>query len=300
MSEISRRAPSPSWNAQSTAPAATAAANSNRWFWVKFKPLVTARHNCRMATLVKQHARRQPGGKTRADKAPSHIEFLQRFKGSLPETIARSDINTLNTGLGHLFARLRKARRLFDKQKDGGRAAAFTALGAMWQFIVLFESPHAQLLHVPILTLQNALAALEDNNVRPILKPVARSGRGASSQAHATLMGFAVGTVRRLLQAGLDRKPAFEAVAKVLAQQGVRPQRGSGAITADTIRHWSDEVEADVGRRGTAARAFDSMFLPEENARFDALRPADARRQARGSLAHYVQQFPELRAGKPS
>ena len=42
MSEISRRAPSPSWNAQSTAPAAAAAANSNRWFWVKFKPLVTA------------------------------------------------------------------------------------------------------------------------------------------------------------------------------------------------------------------------------------------------------------------
>jgi DDE_Tnp_1-associated len=43
MSEISRRAPSPSWNAQSTAPAAAAAAaaNSNRWFWVKFKPLVT-------------------------------------------------------------------------------------------------------------------------------------------------------------------------------------------------------------------------------------------------------------------
>jgi hypothetical protein len=41
MSEISRRAPSPSWNAQSTAPAAAAAANSNRWVWVKFKPLVT-------------------------------------------------------------------------------------------------------------------------------------------------------------------------------------------------------------------------------------------------------------------
>jgi DNA invertase Pin-like site-specific DNA recombinase len=41
MSEISRRAPSPSWNAQSTAPAAAAAANSNRWSWVKFKPLVT-------------------------------------------------------------------------------------------------------------------------------------------------------------------------------------------------------------------------------------------------------------------
>src|SRR4029077_7368691 len=37
---ISRRVASPSWGALSTAPAAAATANSNRRFWVKFKPLV--------------------------------------------------------------------------------------------------------------------------------------------------------------------------------------------------------------------------------------------------------------------
>jgi hypothetical protein len=36
-----RRASSPSWNTQSTAPVAAATANSNRRFSVKFKPLVT-------------------------------------------------------------------------------------------------------------------------------------------------------------------------------------------------------------------------------------------------------------------
>jgi hypothetical protein len=237
--------------------------------------------------------------KTNAEEIPSHVDFVQRFTGTLPETIGQSDIDTLNAGLRHLFARLREARRLFHEEKDNGRAGAFTALGAMWQFVVLFKSPHSQLLQVPILALQNALAALEDNNVLPILEPVTRSGRGPSSQAYATLIGFTAGTVKRLVQAGEDRKHAFEAVAKLLAKQGVQSQRGSGAITANTIRHWCDEIEVDVGRRTTGAKAFYSMFLPEENSRFDELHPSEARRRALGSLAHYVKHlFPELRTGK--
>jgi hypothetical protein len=260
-----------------------------------------SRRSKRRVAAATDAAEKVHAGKASADKTPSHIEFIQRFAGSLPEKIDQSDIDTLNTGLGHLFARLREARRLFDEEKDNGRAAAFSALGAMWQFVMLFKSPRSQLLHVPILTLQNALAALEDNNVMPILKPVTRTGRSVSSQAHATLMGIAAGTVKRLLQAGMDRKRAFKAVADVLAQQGVRPQRGHGVITANTIRHWWDEVEVDVSRSQTAARAFDAMFLPEENMRFDALHPEEIRRRALGSVAHYVQQlFPELRTKKPS
>jgi hypothetical protein len=224
---------------------------------------------------------------------------VQRFKGTLPETIGQSDVRTLNAGLRHLFARLREARRLFDEEKDGGRAGAFTALGAMWQFVVLFKSPHSQLLQLPILVLQDALAALEHNNVRPILAPVGRPGRAPSSEAYASLIGFAAGTVKRLVQAGTDRKHAFEAVAKALAKQGVQSQRSSGAITANTIRHWCDEIKVDVAQQGTAAKAFRSMFSLEENRRFDELPPSEARQRALGSLAHYVEHvFPELRTGK--
>jgi hypothetical protein len=254
-----------------------------------------------MAKSAQQHPRRRRGGKTPTDKTPPHVEFVEQHKGTLPETITRRDIKILNAGLGHLFARLREARRQYDTEKDGGRAAAFTALAAAWQFIVLFRSPRSQFLQVPFLKLQDALAALEKNNVLPILKPVARRGRAPSSQAHVTLIGFAAGTVKRLLRAGMDREHALAVVAKTLAKQGVRSQRGAGAISATTVSGWYGEVESDADQSGTAARAFDSMFSPEENMRYGELPPADARQLALGSLVHYVKQlFPELHIHKPS
>ena len=70
-----------------------------------------------------------------------HLDFLRRRSGTLPETIAGSDLYDLNLALGFLFALLRQARRLYDKEGDNGRAAAFTALGALWQFLVLFKGP---------------------------------------------------------------------------------------------------------------------------------------------------------------
>ena len=228
---------------------------------------------------------------------PPHLVFSGRYKGTLPEIISKSDLETLNLGLGFFFTLLRKARRLYLEEGDSGRAAAFTALGAVWQFIALFKLPHAEHLQVPILQLQNALVALEQNNVLPIKKPIARRGRAASSHVYATMKGFAAGTVARLLEAGIDRKQAWTLVASELTKQGVRPDRGPGKITANTVRHWRDEVVSDVGRHGTAAMAYDSMFGAEENKKFDSLGTAEVQRFALTSLCNYVQElFPERRA----
>jgi hypothetical protein len=80
----------------------------------------------------------------------------------------------------------------------------------------------------------------------------------------------------------------------LLAKLGITPERGSGAITANTVRHWCEEVASDVSRRGTAALKYDSMFLPEENEKFQALSASDARRFCLASLRHYVEQiFPK-------
>jgi hypothetical protein len=241
--------------------------------------------------------------KTSSDDARPHLDFLDRAQGSLPETITESDLEALNLGLGFLFAWLRKAKQQYVDEADGGRGAAFTALGAMSQFIMLFNSPLAEYLHVPILKLLDALAALDQNNVLPILKPVARPGRAASSHAYAALKGHAAATVMRLRKLDLDPKQAFALVAKELTRLGVRPERGKGAITATTVRHWCDDVENDVGRRGTAAITYDKMFTDDENKRFHGLPPDEAKNFALGSLRRYVQQiFPELRAApvKPS
>jgi hypothetical protein len=80
------------------------------------------------------------------------------------------------------------------------------------------------------------------------------------------------------MQAGLAKTKACARVAKTLTQLGVRPERGPGQITATTIRHWCDEVAADVGRRSDAAIVYDGMFAEDERNRFLGL-SSDRERQ---------------------
>jgi hypothetical protein len=221
---------------------------------------------------------------------PAHVEFLLRCQGTLPEIITEANLETLNSGLRFLFARLREARQQFESERDGGRKGASTALAATWMFTVLFEGARAESLQVPILYLQDALDSLEKGRVLPILKQkrAPRGGRAPSSEVRAHLRGYAAGTVQRLMKTGLSRQDAFRAVAKRLSQLGVRPERGAGKFTADTVRHWYDEVAADVGRHGTEATMFDSMFTADEASRFSTLPPAQARSHALASLAGWV------------
>ena len=81
-------------------------------------------------------------------------------------------------------------------------------------------------LHMPLLKLQDALAALENNAVEPIIKPVPRKGRSVSSDARASLKGHVAGAVQRLCQAGLDQPEARRQVAKALVKLGIKPERG--------------------------------------------------------------------------
>jgi hypothetical protein len=221
-------------------------------------------------------------------------EFVAKAAGILPDTIREADLETLNSGLHFLFADLREAQRRFEAEEDG-RLGAFTALGAIWRFIVLFKAPHDQGLQVPVIRLQDALASLERNLVEPMLKPRPRRGRAPSSHAYATLRGNSAGTAELLFRTGLDRQQAHRIVANQLKEIGVQPERGSGKVTADTVRHWCVEVAADVGRRGTAAMAYDSMVADAEP-KISALTPEQARRWAIDSLAAFIQRlFPQLR-----
>jgi hypothetical protein len=225
------------------------------------------------------------------------IEFIDRMKGSLPEALTERDLETLNAALRFFFADLRAAWELFQASEDHGRAGAIKALAATWRFIALFQQPLSENLQLPILRLQDALAALDDNNISPMLIPVPRTGRAASSGTRAALKGHAAGAVARLMQAGVDRRQACEQVAKTLTQLGVRPERGSGEITATTIRHWCDEVSADVSRQGAAATLYDSMFTAEECRRFSGLSSlAERQSLAIKSLEGFVRAaLPELK-----
>jgi ParB-like chromosome segregation protein Spo0J len=223
------------------------------------------------------------------------IKFIDRMAGTLSEELTERDLETLNAALRFFFADLRGAWDQFQAGQD--RKGAIQALAAMWRLIALFKSPLAETLHVPILLLQDALCALDKNKVAPMLKPAPRSGRARSIGARAGLRGHAAGTVQHLMQAGLTQPQAYARLAKTLTKLGVRPERGPGQITATTIRHWCDEVAADVGRRSVAATVYDGMFTRDEHNRFLGL-SSDGERQSSAieSLEGFVRAvLPEVR-----
>jgi hypothetical protein len=217
-------------------------------------------------------------------------DFLDRTKGTLPEQIAAADLEKFNTGLGFFFSYLRGASEVYYQSADGGRRGAIIALDAAWRLVALFKQPLSENLFLPLLHLRDALGKLDEGTVAPMLtKPVRRRGRTTSTDARAALRGHAAGTVERLVEAGLPLEDARALVAEALNERGVRPERGSGQITARTVRTWCEEVAADVGRHGTAAIVYDGMFTDDERRRFSGL-PSDQRRSALAlnSLAGFV------------
>jgi hypothetical protein len=245
--------------------------------------------------------RTSPSGPT--DDRPVELieatEFLDRVKGTIPEQITAADLETLNKGLRFFFSKLRLASGLFRKSEDDQRHAAIVALDAAWRLVALFKQPVSENLFLPLLRLRDALQMLDEGTVSPmVVKSVRRRGRARSTDARTALRGHVAGTVIRLVEANVPLEEAHALVAKDLVKLGVRPERGSSAITARTVRGWCEEVAVDVGRRGAAAIVYDGMFTDDERRRFSSL-PSDQRRRALAlnSLAGFVQAHFPTKAG---
>jgi hypothetical protein len=160
---------------------------------------------------------------------------------NLLESIAPADLEALNHALAALFQELRSARSL-PPGETHGRLRAVVALGAAWRFLSRFEPVLTETLHVPLMNLHSALLALNENNVEPILKPTKRTGRATSSPRRYALIGIAVGAVQRLEWTGLSPLESDKAVATKLNAVGVKPARGKGNVTADTVRRWRERT----------------------------------------------------------
>jgi hypothetical protein len=223
------------------------------------------------------------------------FQEFQNLAGKLPEKIAPSDLDTVNSALRYLFIFLREASRQFYQEGDDGRSAAFYALAAYWMFVTAFRPAHSENLHLPILNLREALAGLDTNAVAPILKPIPRRGRSPSSVKHAVMRGHAAATVTVLMEIGFGRNEALTEVARVLAQIGIRPERGSGVVKAGTVRNWCNEVSSDVGRHGEAARQYDLWISrPEEHKKNSEMSKEARGRHALAVLAKWVRSvFPQ-------
>jgi hypothetical protein len=214
---------------------------------------------------------------------------------SLPENIAPTDLEALNQALTALFEDLRFAQNLPHSESHGRRSAA-VALIAAWRFLIRFQPVLAESLHVPLMSLHSALLALNENNVEPILKPTKRTGRATSSPSRYVLIGIAVGAAERLKWTGFSRTDANKAVATKLKALGVKPTRGKGGLTADTVRRWREQINAtqpllrslpqvlpsklsaeELGWINAAQNA-ENMLTDEWREKIRALAAADARR----------------------
>jgi hypothetical protein len=174
----------------------------------------------------------------------------------------RVQIKSIDEALGSLFANLEEANRLFVAGKDAGRNGAIEALNAVVQFLLFFDGTTH--LRQPLTALINALVSLNDGQVLPLLERQRRSGRSPASAARENDMATAAFIVHRLCQTGVEPNEAYERVAKVCREAGVKPARkgtknspGQEAeVTGRTVRYWCDKIKADIGCRSPAAQTF--------------------------------------------
>ena len=232
----------------------------------------------------------KPKPKIRSGNAGQRKTLADNARPLLPEKIRPADLKSFNEALKQFFARLRDVRRLPPGEMQG-RPGAKVALAATSEFLLNFDVVRAESFQVPLLGLQSALRALDDNNAVPLLKPTRTSagGRAPDSPARQALIGIAVGAVGRLRWTQMKPAKAHEAVADVLNEIGIKPGRGSGRIKPRTIREWCGRVAADVGRQSISAINADEMMTDEWRQKIAALSKSKARRFAKAALHQVVE-----------
>jgi len=205
-------------------------------------------------------------GRPRGARVNNHDEDWWSVAAEpLPESVAAGEVARLNIAFWHLWAERREAQ--FEFAHGNRLTGAYLSLVAMTAFLSLFSPVRQEGLSMPLAELEGALWALDEGVVQPILKPArrARTGRARSSVLYQELKGTAVYVAHRLHSLGLEQNEARKMVGAELRQMGVRPDRGSGDITARTIRGWCEEVAADVGRYGAAAQRCDALLSHPAN-----------------------------------
>jgi hypothetical protein len=211
--------------------------------------------------------------------------------GILPDNIGSDELTYLNEGIHFLFHELREAAELHRSGINGGRDGVSHAVRTVTAFLMLFRTVNNEGLQAPLALLADALEALNSNLIEPMMKPVTRSGRAPASAGRQSMKGVVAYVVRRLQDIGINRELACRDAAAQLLACGVGPDRGSGKITARTVREWCDATGADVGRRSHAAQTFDGLFADLQNMEIDALLPNKARRLLLDRLANVARRM---------
>jgi hypothetical protein len=220
--------------------------------------------------------------------ADSEEDWWSLQREPFPEFIRRTDLPRLNLALKYLWTELREAEAEFGagRHLDG----AYLSLIASIAFLSLFKPVGQEGLFAPMAALESALWALDEGVVEPILKPPrrAKTGRVRSSALYQELKGAAVYVVRRLCDLGYRQSNALKVVAADLRRIGVKPDRGSGEITSRTVRWWCEDVAADMGYHGLAAKRCRVLLSHPANKVLGQMPPEDAKLLLRSRLSFFA------------
>jgi hypothetical protein len=207
--------------------------------------------------------------------------------GAVPEVIGAEDLPVLNAMLAYVLAGLRQAAA--DRGKAKGRRAAVTALNVAWVFFAAFKPVLAEGLHASLLNLLDAVRALDDGNVAPLLRPSPPRGRAPDSRYREALLTAVILAVGMLRAGGMQLNAAYQLVADHLDRLGVKPSRGSGHITARTVRGWCAKAAEDVGGHTLAGRFLKFMDSEEWRSKSKTVPPGRGRQLALELLTSFTE-----------
>jgi hypothetical protein len=184
---------------------------------------------------------------------------------------AAANTAALNVELERLQSGLREGQERFNTSNNTGRDGALHQLRAVIEFISRLQPVRDGRMHAPLVALHDAVESLDNNLVKPILKPNSKPGRPPDSKLRESVKGHAVFTARRLHAAGGIRLPqAYAQVAHTLIRASFKSHKGK--MTRETIAQWDQEIKADVGRLGVAAQMYDDLTKAVSGVRVDAVK----------------------------
>jgi hypothetical protein len=140
-------------------------------------------------------------------------------------------------------------RQFYKRSGDGGRAAAITQLDAVIDFFEALLGDGT--LTLPLQALLWTLKDLDAGIVGPMAKEKPISNRSPDTTLRKATKAYAATTMQFLMDISADKRkrPAAEAVAKILGQAGMtikRTRSDDSIIDWNTVAEWRDQILAEI------------------------------------------------------
>jgi hypothetical protein len=177
------------------------------------------------------------------------FEIFERFDKEQLEALTaacRKISNTLPDG----------SRQFYKRSGDGGRATAIMQLDAVIDFFEALLGDGT--LTLPLQALLWTLKDLDAGIVGPMAKPKPISNRPPDISSRKATRQYAAVTMQLLMDIVPDKRPAAEAVAKILRQAGIalkRTRNDDSIIDWKTVAKWRDQVQAEIKQEPNSAPA---------------------------------------------